>query len=62
MKKQEILKYINASDINLTFLDCVTSTNDILKHEALKGANEGTIIAALKQTNGKGRKGSIYIE
>lgn len=61
MKKQEILKYINASDINLTFLDCVTSTNDILKHEALKGANEGTIIAALKQTNGKGRKGRVFI-
>lgn len=61
MKKQEILKYINASDINLTLFDCVASTNDVLKQEALNGAKEGTVIAALKQTGGKGRKGRVFI-
>lgn len=61
MKKHEILKYINTSNINFSLFDCVTSTNDILKQEALNGAKEGTVIAALKQTKGRGRKGKSFI-
>lgn len=61
MKKHEILKYINSNNINFTLLDCVTSTNDILKQEALNGAKEGRVLAALKQTNGRGRKGKSFI-
>ncbi len=61
MTKEDILKHIKTKDINFQLFDCVTSTNDILKQEALSGAKEGTVIAALKQTNGKGRKGRIFI-
>ncbi len=47
--------------IDFILYDSVTSTNDLLKEKALRGAEEGTVIAALKQTNGRGRQGKAFI-
>lgn len=49
------MKNFSFEKLNITFCDCVTSTNDILKEEALKGAPEGTVLIASMQTRGKGR-------
>ncbi len=46
---------------NIKFYECVTSTNDLLKEKALNGAKDGTVIAALSQTNGRGRRGKTFI-
>ena len=46
---------------NFTLYDCVTSTNDLLKQEAINGACEGTVIASLSQTKGRGRRGKKFI-
>lgn len=40
--------------------DVVTSTNDKLKELALKGAPEGTLVFAKKQTQGRGRLGRSW--
>lgn len=61
MKKEDILKYIKNEKVDLILYDCVTSTNDLLKQYALNGAKEGTVIAALEQTNGRGRRGKTFI-
>ena len=47
--------------VDLMLFDCVTSTNDLLKQYAVNGAKEGTVIAALEQTNGRGRWGKTFI-
>lgn len=44
------------SEYDIELLDSVTSTNDVLKDYALKGAKEGKIVIALEQTAGKGRQ------
>ena len=59
--KQNLLKYIKSKNIELEVFECVTSTNDLLKQKAVNGAKEGTVIAALKQTNGRGRRGKTFI-
>ena len=59
--KQDILKYIKSKNIELEIFESVTSTNDLLKKQAVNGAKEGTVIAALKQTNGRGRRGKTFI-
>jgi BirA family biotin operon repressor/biotin-[acetyl-CoA-carboxylase] ligase len=41
----------------IVYHDKVESTNDIAKYLALKGAPEGTIVIAEKQTTGRGRMG-----
>ena len=61
MKKENILKHIKTENIDFSLYDSVASTNDLLKQEALKGACENRIIAALSQTNGRGRKGKTFI-
>lgn len=59
--KQNLLKYIKSKNIELEIFESVTSTNDLLKKQAVNGAKEGTVIAALKQTNGRGRLGKTFI-
>ena len=61
LKKEGIIKYIKTPNIDFSLFECVTSTNDLLKSEALNGAKEGKVIAALKQTNGRGRQGKSFI-
>lgn len=61
MNKQDILKNIKSNISHFELLDSVSSTNDLLKEKAINGAKQGTVIVALEQTNGKGRKGRSFI-
>lgn len=47
-------------EINLNIYDEVTSTNTVLKEMAQKGAPVGTVVAAWKQSEGKGRLGRSF--
>lgn len=47
-------------DININYYDSVTSTNDVIKEMASKGAPSGTVVVAWQQTNGRGRMGRTY--
>ena len=44
----------------LTFYD-VTSTNDVAKMEAEQGAEEGLVVVAREQTQGRGRRGRGWV-
>lgn len=50
----------DAAAVRLTVCDAVTSTNDLLRDAAEQGAPEFTVIAALRQTAGKGRQGRTF--
>lgn len=51
-----IEKYLTAnSKFNISVYDRVDSTNALLKNQAQKGADEGTVIIADSQTKGRGR-------
>ncbi len=47
-------------DFKIIYLDRVDSTNTYLKELALKGAEEGTVVVASHQTNGRGRMGRSF--
>lgn len=46
---------MNREDINISYYDSVTSTNEVLREMAQKGAPTGTVVVAWNQTNGRGR-------
>lgn len=46
---------------NLVFLDLVDSTNNKARHLAEQGAPEGTLVVAVEQSAGKGRRGRSWI-
>lgn len=46
---------VDKENFNISVLDCVTSTNALLKREAAENAEEGRIIIAESQTEGRGR-------
>lgn len=46
--------------LDVRVVDCVTSTNDVLKAAAENGAKEGTVIIAKEQSKGKGRLGRSF--
>jgi len=46
---------------NVIYYPSVTSTNDIAKLEAQKGATEGTVVIADEQTAGKGRIKRVWL-
>ncbi len=50
----------DAKTVQLTVFDAVTSTNDLLHEAAEQGAPEFTVMAALRQTAGKGRQGRQF--
>lgn len=45
----------------IIYLDSTTSTNDVLKTFAAQGAQEGTVVLAGHQTQGKGRMGRTFL-
>lgn len=51
---------MNPADININYYDSVTSTNEVIKEMASKGAPSGTVAVAWNQTQGKGRMGRNY--
>ena len=57
-----IMKYLDGEGkgLKLQVLSETESTNNLLKAEAVRGAVEGTIIAANSQTKGKGRLGRSF--
>lgn len=44
----------------LVCLDCIDSTNSYLKRAAEDGAEEGLVVVAEEQTNGRGRRGRSF--
>lgn len=50
----------DAAGVSLQVFDSVTSTNDLLREAAEKGAPEFTVFAAKQQTAGKGRQGRQF--
>ncbi len=46
--------------LTIELADEVTSTNDLLKEAAAKGAVHGSVLAAAMQTRGKGRRGRSF--
>ncbi len=61
--RQEILAHLGPVarvGTQLTYLDTVSSTNDLLKAMAAEGAAEGTVVIAGEQTRGKGRLGRSF--
>lgn len=57
---QSISKFINSRNIDITYYDCIDSTNTNLKKMAENGASEGTVIVAAEQTAGRGRLGRSF--
>ncbi|MBE6903017.1 MAG: biotin--[acetyl-CoA-carboxylase] ligase [Ruminococcaceae bacterium] len=62
LSKTQIEKYLKgkAKKVSLQIYDTVGSTNDIVKQEALQGAEEGLTVIALHQTDGRGSKGRSF--
>lgn len=56
--RKHILKYQDAFDFDVRKV--VTSTNDIAKDLAHRGAKEGTVVISQEQTAGKGRRGKNF--
>ncbi len=46
---------------NLVFLELVDSTNNEARRQAEKGAGDGTLVVALEQSAGKGRRGRSWV-
>lgn len=53
-------KYITHDNIDVQYRDCVTSTNTIVKEIAENGGEEGLVLIAAEQTDGKGRLGRRF--
>lgn len=62
LSAEGIMKYLDGEGkgLKLQVLSETESTNNLLKAEAVRGADEGTIIAANSQTKGKGRLGRSF--
>lgn len=63
ISNQGIQKYLsetNKSQLELTVLQSVTSTNSFFKEKAINGAKEGRVIIAGEQTAGRGRAGKSF--
>ncbi len=62
VKKPIIKKMIEKAgvDLKLEVLECVESTNDLLKSYANSGVKDDMVIVAKEQTKGKGRRGRSF--
>lgn len=62
LSPQGISKYLNKECKNLTIsvLQSTTSTNALIREEAVKGEKEGRVIIANEQTLGRGRRGRSF--
>lgn len=55
-----VKKYITHDNIRVQYQDSVTSTNTLVKEMAEKGEDEGLVLIAAEQTEGKGRLGRRF--
>jgi len=62
LSESGIRQYLDgdAQSLTLRVFDTVTSTNLMLRDLASKGAPEGTVVVAARQTGGRGRKGRSF--
>lgn len=60
LSAEEIKKYLTAAKCSIEVYDEVTSTNTLLKELGSSGAEEGKIIFAASQTEGRGRHGRSF--
>ncbi len=60
--KEEIKRNLRTSILGrkIIDLDCTTSTNDLARREARRGAKEGLVVLAEEQTKGRGRRGRSW--
>ena len=57
---QSVLDHLHTPNLQITVLPEVTSTNTILAQQAMQGAPEGTVLAAHRQSAGRGRIGRSF--
>lgn len=61
MSKASIEKYLDDKEIfDIEVVQTISSTNTVLKEKAENGANQGCVLIANEQTNGKGRLGRSF--
>ena len=60
LSEERIKRYLSDEAFNITVFEEVESTNDIVKQLGKEGAPEWTVVAARKQTSGKGRMGRTF--
>ena len=60
ISSQIILNNLNTDGINLIAVDCLSSTNTVLKKLAAAGAPDKTVLIADCQTGGRGRLGKSF--
>lgn len=59
LNAKKIEKY--SKNIKVNSFYCVDSTNTVARSFAVDGADEGTVVTAIKQTAGKGRLGRTFL-
>ena len=53
---QGVARYVTLPNLHLEVREEVTSTNNVLREQALAGAPEGTVLIAQRQSAGRGRR------
>lgn len=61
METSDIFDIKMPSAFQLAAFESVDSTNDELRRRALDGAPAGTVVCALEQTKGRGRRGRTWV-
>lgn len=61
METSDLFDIKMPSAFQLAAFESVDSTNDELRRRALKGAPAGTVVCALEQTKGRGRRGRTWV-
>ncbi len=61
VSSQSVSKYITCEAVRVKYLECVTSTNTLLKEFGENGESEGLLLVSSEQTNGKGRLGRSFL-
>lgn len=57
---QEVYRHLHTPNLHINIVPVLTSTNTILAQMAQNGAPEGTVLAALAQSAGRGRLGKSF--
>lgn len=57
---QEVYRHLHTPNLHINIVPVLTSTNTILAQMAQNGAPEGTVLAALAQSAGRGRLGKNF--
>lgn len=58
--EKSVYQYLHTPALHITVLPEVTSTNTLLAQKAKQGAPEGTVLAAHRQSGGRGRFGRSF--